>query len=77
MFAKRLAVMRNVRDLSQSQLGETVGINRQIIWLIERSSTRPEPELEAQIRAALRWGPAEDAALDVLMGNGQAEGKES
>lgn len=64
-FCKAARVMRTVRNMTQLALSEASGVARPLIIQIENDWT-PPADVEARIRAALRWLPEMDAALDVL-----------
>jgi DNA-binding XRE family transcriptional regulator len=63
---RRMQVLRAARQISQSTLAETLGVNRNVIWQVESGQMLPGAELEATIREALGWTPEVDAALDAL-----------
>ena len=67
-FGMRVRIMRLVREFTQEYLASYIGTSRTQISLMESNGWTPDARRENDIREALHWGPAEDAALDVLEG---------
>lgn len=65
-FGQNLKTMRAMRNLSQAELAELAGTSRVFISHIEVGKLRPSPDLEVRLREALKWGPIEDKAFELL-----------
>ena len=56
-LGRAVQIMRAARNTTQGQLADAIGVNRVWIWQIESEQMRPAPDIEAKIKAALRWTP--------------------
>jgi transcriptional regulator with XRE-family HTH domain len=75
-FGKACKVLRLIRGMSQTRLGEIVGKHPMFISQMETEDWMPPADLETRIRVALGWTPEMDAALDVLAALPFSEGPE-
>jgi len=64
---QRLKVVRNLRNLTQGELGEKTGIPNTYISMIETGRIIPADNWEEKLRAALNWTPELDAQIDALV----------
>ena len=64
-FARTVRIMRAVRNVTQAELSETLGLPRATIIAVESGWIPPE-ELRVRILGALGWTLATGDALEVL-----------
>ena len=62
----RIAVIRRAREITQGELGQMCLITQPGLSMIETGARNPTEGQLSDIRTALRWGAAVDAALDAL-----------
>lgn len=67
-FGTQLRAMRAIRNLSQVALADLTGIPNTYISDMEMGKVMPNPQWEADLRAALDWPEAADEAFAILAG---------
>ena len=70
-FSTRMRALRQARQLSQMDLAERTGISNTLLSMIETGKLLPGKDYEQRIRAALGWDEHADAALAMLVPQGE------